>query len=198
MRAPARPASVLICLAAISLLLSSATLRAQPPATSVAQPAASSTASPDSSAAAKKRAAAHRRTGARAGAAKSDAQSGARSGLVSIPLENAPPSTPASPAAVAQQKAVDRKLLEQQQAQSAHDAQITNQQVQQAQQQRDSIQKEVRIQDAPGPAQTGVVPAAGAPVAPVNADDRIQDAPGPAQTLPKLPATQPAATPPQP
>ncbi len=61
---------------------------------------------------------------------------------------------------------------------------VNDQQVQRAQQQLDSRQNEVRIQDAPGPAQTGVVPAAGAPVAPVNADTRIQDAPGPAQTLP--------------
>jgi hypothetical protein len=76
--------------------------------------------------------------------------------------------------------------------------------VQQAQKQKDAIQNEVRIQDAPGPAQTGVVPAAGPPVAPVNADDRIQDAPGPAQTLPPLPpaapnppAQTPPTTPPQ-
>jgi hypothetical protein len=61
--------------------------------------------------------------------------------------------------------------------------------VQQATQQQQKVQNEVRIQDAPGPAQTGVVPGAGVPVAPVNADDRIQDAPGPAQTLPPLPAT---------
>jgi hypothetical protein len=67
---------------------------------------------------------------------------------------------------------------------------VNNQQVQQVEKQQQAIQAEPRIQDAPGPAQTGVVPAAGVPVAPVNADQRIQDAPGPAQTLPPLPQTQ--------
>jgi hypothetical protein len=115
--------------------------------------------------------------------------------LQSIPLETAPPSPPTPPAAQAQQKAADQRLLEQQQAQSAQAAQITNRQVQQAQKQKDAIQNEVRIQDAPGPAQTGVVPAAGPPVAPVNANDRIQDAPGPAQTLPPMPSTTPSQLP---
>jgi hypothetical protein len=85
-------------------------------------------------------------------------------------------------------------LLLQQQAQSAQAAAIQNQVVQQAEKQRRQIQDEVRIQDAPGPAQTGVVPAAGPPVAPVNADDRIQDAPGPAQTIAPLPTTAPTTT----
>jgi hypothetical protein len=192
MRASPRPASVLICLTAITLLLTTGWLRGQPPVQPT-QPATSSTAvGPATSAAAKKRAAARRH------AATPKAAPNPSPGLVAIPLETAPPSAPATPAAVARQKGVDRKLLEQQQAQSARDAQITDRQVQQAQQQRDSIQKQVRIQDAPGPTQTGVVPAAGTPVAPVNSDDRIQDAPGPAQTLPKLPATQPSTTPPQP
>jgi hypothetical protein len=88
--------------------------------------------------------------------------------------------------------------LEQQQRQSAQAAQITNQQVQQAQKQQDKVQQEVRIQDAPGPAQTGVVPAAGAPAAPANTDNRIQDAPGPAQTLPPLAAPSQPPTQPNP
>ena len=120
--------------------------------------------------------------------------------LQAIPLEAEPPSPPTPPAVAAQQKASDQKLLQQQEQQSAQAAQLTNQQVQQAQKQKDQIQNEVRIQDAPGPGQTGVVPAAGVPVAPVNADQRIQDAPGPAQTLPTLPATssgQPAPAPQQ-
>lgn len=113
-----------------------------------------------------------------------------------IPLETAPPSAPTSPAVQAQQKAQDARLLEQQKQQSVQAAQITNQQVQQAQKQQESVQKEVRIQDAPGPAQTGVVPAAGPPVAPANAGQRIQDAPGPAQTLPPLAPATPTTPPP--
>ena len=112
-----------------------------------------------------------------------------------IPIESAPPSAPPAPVPAAQQKADDARLLQQQRQQSAQAAQVTNQQVQQAQKQKDSVQNEVRIQDAPGPAQTGVVPAAGAPVAPVNSQQRIQDAPGPAQTLPQLPAAQPGTIP---
>jgi hypothetical protein len=115
-----------------------------------------------------------------------------------IPMETAPPSPPPSPAVQAKQAAADHKLLQQQEQQSAQAAQVTNQQVEQAQKQKDAIQNEVRIQDAPGPAQTGVVPGAGVPVAPVNVDDRIQDAPGPAQTLPKLPVTAPATQQPAP
>ncbi len=108
-----------------------------------------------------------------------------------IPLESAPPSPPTPPAAEAQQKAQDARVLEQQKQESAQAAQVTNRQVQQAQKQKDNVQQEVRIQDAPGPVQTGVVPAAGAPVAPVNSDSRIQDAPGPAQTLPPPVKTPP-------
>jgi hypothetical protein len=93
------------------------------------------------------------------------------------------------------QRAADKHLLQQQQTQSAHGATVTNQIVQQANDARAKVQNEVRIQDAPGPAQTGVVPGAGVPVAPTNADDRIQDAPGPAQTLPRLPATLPTSLP---
>ena len=114
-----------------------------------------------------------------------------------IPLENAPPSPPTAPNVEAQQKAEDTRVLEQQKQQSAQAEQVTNQQVQQAQKQKDSVQQEVRIQDAPGPSQTGVVPAAGAPIAPVNTDTRIQDAPGPAQTSPRVPSpASPAAPPP--
>lgn len=89
------------------------------------------------------------------------------------------------------QRSADKRLLHLQQAQSIHNAAVNNQIVQQANDTRAKVQREVRIQDAPGPAQTGVVPAVGAPVAPTNAADRIQDAPGPAQTLPSLPATLP-------
>jgi hypothetical protein len=111
-----------------------------------------------------------------------------------IPRESQGASAP-SPDETAAQRAADQRLLKQQQAQSAQAAAVTNQVVEQAEKQQQQMQKEVRIQDAPGPAQTGVVPAAGPPVAPVNADDRIQDAPGPAQTLPALPATtQPVST----
>jgi hypothetical protein len=112
-----------------------------------------------------------------------------------IPLESAPPSPPPSPTTEAAQKAADQRLLEKQERQSAQAAQITNQQVQQAEKQQESVQKEVRIQDAPGPAQTGVVPAAGPPALPANADQRIQDAPGPAQTLPPPVQPQPASPP---
>jgi len=89
------------------------------------------------------------------------------------------------------QRSADKRLLRLQQAQSAHNATVNNQIVQQANDARAKVQKEVRIQDAPGPSQTGVVPAAGAPRAPTDAGDRIQDAPGPAQTLPSLPSTSP-------
>jgi len=116
----------------------------------------------------------------------------ARQGDQVIPRESQGPSAPA-PDETAAQRAADARLLQQQQAQSAQAATITNQVVEQAEKQRQAVQREVRIQDAPGPAQTGVVPAAGPPVAPVNADDRIQDAPGPAQTIAPLPATVPAA-----
>ena len=114
-----------------------------------------------------------------------------------IGRETAPPSAPA-PGPTAAQLAADQRLLQQQEGQSARAAQINTQQVQQVDAQRRQAQQEVRIQDAPGPAQTGVVPAGpGNPVAPVNADDRIQDAPGPAQTLPQLPATAPTSLPQQ-
>jgi hypothetical protein len=134
-------------------------------------------------------AAAKRRAAARRKAAAQAKQSGAA--LQTIPMESAPPSPPTPPAVEAQQKAQDQHLLQQQEQQSAQAAQITNQQVQQAQKQKDAIQNEVRIQDAPGPAQTGVVPAAGPPLPPANSNDRIQDAPGPAQTLPQMPSTTP-------
>ena len=116
-----------------------------------------------------------------------------------IPIESTPgtPATPATAAQETQQKAQDARLLQQQQAQSAAAAQVTNTIVDKAQKQQDKAQSEVRIQDAPGPAQTGVVPAAGAPVLPApNTSQDIQDAPGPAQTLaPAQPATQPVPQP---
>lgn len=114
-----------------------------------------------------------------------------RAAVRTIPIETQPPSPPASAADQARQKAEDARVLQQQQLQSAQAAQINDLQVQAAQKEKDSVQKEVRIQDAPGPVQTGASPAAGTPVTPANTDLRIQDAPGPAQTLP------PAAKPPQ-
>jgi len=112
-----------------------------------------------------------------------------------IPRETAPPTASTSPDAVVEtpeERAADQRLLQEQQAQSAKAAAINTKEVKQYDQQQQTVQNEVRIQDAPGPAQTGVVPAAGVPVAPVNADQRNQDAPGPAQTLPTLPKTVPA------
>ena len=106
-----------------------------------------------------------------------------------IRMETAPPIPPSSAAKIteAQQRAADQKLLAQQQAASDRAAQENAQQVRRAQQQQQRVQNEVRIQDAPGPQQTGVVPAAGPPVAPsANPEQRIQDAPGPAQTLPPV------------
>ncbi len=127
-----------------------------------------------------------------------------------IPIEQAPPSPP-SPDETPAQRAADQRLLQQQQTQSARAAQITDQQVNTAQQRIDKVQNEQRIQDAPGPAQTGVVPAAGVPVAPaaggngVSGGPAIQDAPGPGQTpspataVPApAPATQPIQPPPPP
>ena len=118
-------------------------------------------------------------------------------------METAPAASPARTAAQdAQQRVVDQQLLQQQQAESAAAAKTTDQQVQRAQQRVDQQQREVRIQDAPGPAQTGVPGPTGI-VPPANTNDRIQDAPGPAQTLPvptqsAVPSTTPSiTTPPQ-
>lgn len=79
-------------------------------------------------------------------------------------------------AARAQQRAEDARVLARQQARSDKEARINNEQVRQAQARQDAQANEVRIQDAPGPAQTGVVPAAGQPVQPLQ-DQRIQDQP---------------------
>jgi len=112
--------------------------------------------------------------------------------LQRIPMETAPP-TPPNPTAAAQeaqQRAADDKLRAQQQAQSAKDAQVTNAIVNQAQQRQDKMQEEIRIQDAPGPAQTGIVPAAGPPVIPATTQVA---APSTQQTPTQ---TMPAAIPP--
>ena len=110
--------------------------------------------------------------------------------LQRIPIEQVPPSPP-RPDETPTQRAADQKLLQQQQAQSAQAAQVTDQQVRTAQQRIDKVQNEQRIQDAPGPSQTGIVPAAGPPLIPAGGGSAtIQDAPGPAQTI--APATQPA------
>ncbi len=115
-----------------------------------------------------------------------------------IPIEASAPARPVSgmpttgdAATQAQQRAEDARVLAQQQARSDKEAQITNDQVRQAQQRQDAQQREVRIQEAPGPTQTGVVPAAGAPVQP-GPDQRIQDQPSavPGQNTPS-PANPP-------
>ncbi len=119
--------------------------------------------------------------------------------LQRIPIEQTPPS-PSRPDETAAQRVADQKLLQQQQAQSAQSAQITDQQVKTAQQRIDKIQDEQRIQDAPGPSQTGLVPAAGPPLAPApggtgaSGGPAMQDAPGPAQTA--APPTAPVQPPP--
>lgn len=119
-----------------------------------------------------------------------------------IGIETAAPTaaTAQSRRRAAAQNAADQRLLEQQQAQSAEAGRVNDQIVKTAQQRQDRLQREVRIQDAPGPAQTGVVPAAGTPVAPASSDStdtRIQDAPGPAQTLPVPASPQGSGTQPQ-
>ncbi len=104
------------------------------------------------------------------------------------PAKSDAPSTSASSS---RQQAADQKLLKQQKAQSARAAALNEQQIQAAQQQSDAQQKQNRIQDVPGPTQTGVVPAYGRPVEPGN--QRIEDAPGPAQTIPP-PSPAPASS----
>ncbi len=122
-------------------------------------------------------------------AAKKRRTAGNGDSLQRIPIEQAPPSPP-RPNETTAQRTADQKLLQQQQAQSAQAAQVTDQQVKTAQQRIDKVQNEQRIQDAPGPSQTGIVPAAGPPLVPAGeASPTIQDAPGPAQ--PVVPATQP-------
>jgi hypothetical protein len=69
-------------------------------------------------------------------------------------METAGPSAPARPIAAARQKVADERLLRQQEVESAQAARVTDQQVKAAQVQKDATQREVRIQDAPGPAQT--------------------------------------------
>ena len=71
-----------------------------------------------------------------------------------IGQEAAPPSPPSSPADEAARRAKDQRLLDEQKRQSAAAAQIANREVERAQRQQDRVQKEVRIQDAPGPVQT--------------------------------------------
>jgi hypothetical protein len=117
--------------------------------------------------------------------------------VISIQRENAPPSAPA-PDETTKQKTADRRLLRQQEAQSANEEQQQNTVLQQVEARRAEQQNQVRVQDAPGPAQTGVVPAAGPPVAPINNGRDIQDAPGPTQTLPQPAQTPPVQTSPSP
>lgn len=123
-----------------------------------------------------------------------------------VPIESAPNSSAGRVDGV-QQRTADQRLLEQQQRQSDQAAQINNQQVRTAQKQRDNLQNEQRIEDAPGPSQTGTVPGRSTGQPGMNSmgtnpnnDVRIQDAPGPSQTLPQnIPAPRNQATPvPQP
>jgi hypothetical protein len=75
-----------------------------------------------------------------------------------IPRETAPPSPP-QPDISAAQRAADSKLLQQEQARSAHDAAVTDQIVRTAQQQHDAIEREVRINDTvPNQPQAAPVP----------------------------------------
>lgn len=123
-----------------------------------------------------------------------------------IAMETAPAASPAvtanASATAAQQRATDQQILQQQQARSDKAAQVNDQIVRTAQKQADQRANETRIQDAPGPAQTGVVPAAGPPVAPVNTSapnaPRIVEPPTSPPSVPpsQLPAT-PQSAPPQ-
>ena len=75
-----------------------------------------------------------------------------------IPRETAPATPSTSPGAATEtpeQRAADQRLLQKQQAQAAQAAAINSQEIKQYQQQQQTVQNEVRIQDAPGPAQTG-------------------------------------------
>jgi hypothetical protein len=91
--------------------------------------------------------------------------------------------TPATPAQDAQQRAQDAKVEAQAQARSAADAKVNDAIVQKAQERQDKVQTEIRIQDAPGPAQTGVVPAAGPPVVPATSTAPVTTPPPPGQRL---------------
>ena len=156
---------------------------AQTSTSPVTRPAATSSTTSQPAA---KKTNAHRRTVRR---------TASHSAVTTIPMETAPPTpvTATSLSAEARQRTADDRLLAQQQAQSQRAAQVTDATVQRAVQQQQSVQNESRIQDAPGPAQTGIVPASGSPVQPNNNDVRIQDAPGPSQTNPQPAATKPVA-----
>ena len=137
--------------------------------------------------------------------AKKKAKPSAANPVQQIQVESAPPTPPSASATAqeAQQRAADQQLLKQQQEQSDKAAQVNNAIVEKAQKQQDSIQKEQRIQDAPGPAQTGagVTPQVGLPaVPPAGQSQDIQNVPG--QALPAStsisPSDLPPATPPPP
>ena len=121
-----------------------------------------------------------------------------RTATQTIPMETETPPSQQSvqmeAAKAAQQRAADQRLLQQQQAESDKAAQINDQTVRQAERQQNLQQKEVRIQDAPGPAQTGVVPGTNQPLQPVPTDQRIQDAPS-TQPTQLTPNTTPASPP---
>jgi hypothetical protein len=96
----------------------------------------------------------------------------------------------------AMQREQDERLLQRQQADSQRQQQEQERAVEQWVKTVQAQQDEPRIQDAPGPAQTGLLPGVPPPPSqPSNEDEqRIQDAPGPAQTIP-APQPQPEPEP---
>jgi hypothetical protein len=109
------------------------------------------------------------------------------------PISTQSPRTSQPPQTAAQeelQRQKDQQLLKQQEADSRRAQQQEDADAQKLAKQRQAEASEPRIQDAPGPAQTGVVPGVPPQTQQTNQGPaRIQDAPGPAQTLP---APQPA------
>ena len=100
------------------------------------------------------------------------------------PPANTQPSTPPQSAEELQRQK-DAALLKQQQADSLRQQREQEAAVRRRAKQVQEQQNEPRIQDAPGPAETGALP--GYPPPPPRNDQdapRIQDAPGPAQTIP--------------
>jgi hypothetical protein len=97
----------------------------------------------------------------------------------------------------AMQREQDERLLRRQQADSQRQQQQQEQAVQRRAKEVQAQQDEPRIQDAPGPGETGLLPGMPPPPSqPSNGEEqRIQDAPGPAQTIP---APQPSQQQPQP
>lgn len=96
-------------------------------------------------------------------------------------------------APTAEQRARDQKILEQQKSQSARIARENDATTKAVIKDRQRVQAEQRIQDAPTLTDQPLSGAAVVPPAPATEQPRIQDAPGPAQIPPTpAPATQPA------